>query len=52
MVGKYFGAMILPLLAVCQIAMADADPEELAAVTKDVKVVCTQPQTQGVQDGG
>ena len=34
-------------LAGCQAALADSDSAILAAVTKDVKEVCTQPATAG-----
>jgi hypothetical protein len=45
---RYIGlALISASLVLCQGAIADADPAVLAAVTKDVKEVCTQPATQG-----
>lgn len=39
--------LIATCVAVCQLAVADTDSAVLAAVSKDVKEVCTQPQTQG-----
>jgi hypothetical protein len=39
-------ALIPTFFLLCQVALAD-DSAMLAAVTKDVKEVCTQPQTQG-----
>ncbi len=38
-------AFVAPLLAVCQVTVADSSV--IDAVTKDVKEVCTQPATQG-----
>jgi hypothetical protein len=40
-------ALVSLSLTVWQFANADADPAALAAVTNDVKEVCTQPATQG-----
>ncbi len=45
---RYLGvAIVSSFLAVSQFATADTDSAVLAAVTKDVKEVCTQPTTQG-----
>jgi hypothetical protein len=45
---RYLGlALVSASLVICQAAIADTDAAVLAAVTKDVKEVCTQPATQG-----
>jgi len=45
---RYLGlALVSASLVLCQAAIADTDAAVLAAVTKDVKEVCTQPETQG-----